>query len=151
MKIIQLTDEQAEALASGEDILIKAPEKKKWEPKHGEFYRASSGGNFSTTQVDVKVVRILKDRGFLRSKQREVEKLDKRIVSLARLDAWVTEHGGHKEFIEGSNNFYVSYNKYRSEYVITNNTVYGGVNTIYMTRECVELTVEALNSGELTL
>ena len=111
-------------------------ELKQWEPKlHITGYR------FVTDYLDE----------FTRETQEQHADLEKKLISLATLDAWATEKGYKKPFKRGDQNFAVRFNEKHYMWTVCWWSDEKSYYEVYMTKKGAEATAKALNSGELVI
>ena len=149
MKTIEITDEQYTQLTSGEDVLLKAPSKNKWEPSETGYILTNDGEITNNEDVLVPHRTILTKNGFTRKTKEQAKLSRDRVLRSNKLSAFLAEIGEEKEWVKGAENWYVhnAYTKWVKNYTYE----YYEPEKVYMTKSGAKQVCEALNSRYLTL
>ena len=145
---IELSDEQYAALQNGEDVIIKAPEKKvvPWEPEGGSYYVGSTG-TFHTGISQPSY----KEYGVERVTRKVAEKAAKAMRTFNRLLAYRDEFDPDFLFDATKYNWFVYFNfdsqKYSWSYA--RDAMY--IGQVYMSKPVAIELVEKLNNKEVVL
>lgn len=147
MKTIELTDEQYEKLCSGEDIIIKPPNKK-WIPHPGSHAINING----TIYFD----NIPKNNSFgnVRDCKRLADAAAKRMITNNLISAYVDEMA--PSYAPNWNDstglrYTIGYSYPRSKYVVIMSSHIRNLSDVYMPKEIANELCEKLNSGEVDI